>query len=336
MNSVVSTTGADTNRPPCVFLSHASEDNELAKRIAEDFQLHGINTFFDGWEIGPGDSFRQKIDAGLVRCTHFVVLLTQSSIEKPWVNAEMDAGFVKKISGSSKFIPLRYGLSADVLPPLLTGIYSPELTEYENDVQALIHYIHGVTSKPPLGGKLPVIQHTNGSLGLSRGAEVIARLMIEQSEHGNAFDPQIMADDLHEKTGLVDDDIVDAVDELSGLGFVRKHVTMGCGRLGFRSITPEAALFTELDKHFNEWNAEADALRVAADLENGATEGILSVMAEKYGWRPRRINPAVNYLIERNLVDASRGIGTFPWSCHWIYKNDKTRRFVRDRSSEDR
>jgi hypothetical protein len=122
------------------------------------------------------------------------------------------------------------------------------------------------------------------------------------------------------------------VDELEGFGFVRRHVTLASGALGFSSLAPEATLFAALDQHFKGWNPEADALRIAADLVNGSTDGMVSAMAETYGWPPRQMNPALSYLIERDLIDYSKAIGTYPWRTHWIARTHGTRRFVRDRS----
>ncbi len=318
---------------PCAFLCHSSKDKELAHRIASDFQRQGIDTFYDKWEIGPGDSLRQRIDAGLGRCTHFVALLTPNSIDAPWVNAEMDAAFVQKVSGKCKFIPLRSELAVNALPPLLQGLHSPELKDYEADIQALINGIHGVTQKPPLGpAPRAVRDRSAGRTGLSPAAEAIAKLMIERSEHGDSFDPQLDGNELRSATELPDDDLVDAIDELEGRGFVRKIVTMGCGALGFSRVVPEAALFSDLDQHFMDWNPEDDALRLAAELVNGGDGRGVPQIAEKLGWPPRRINPAVNYLIARDLIDSSEVCGTHPWCTHWIRKTPKTRRFVRDRS----
>lgn len=318
---------------PCAFLCHASEDKEIVRRIAKDFQANGIDTFFDEWEIGPGDSLRQKIDTGLDRCTHFIVVLSSASLGKPWVNAEIDAGFVRKLKGSCHFIPLRYGLDVSQLPPLLSGLASPALRDYDQDIQALIDFIHGASRKPPLGPAPKVIQESSkGKIGLSPAAEAIVKILIESSEHGDAMDPQVEPDRLRNTTGLSDDDLVDAVDELEGQGFIVKHVRLGCGELGFSSVTPQAALFVAFDKHFKDWDPEADAIRVAADLQNDVGDGIVSSMAEGFGWLPRRMNPAVNYLVERRLVDFGNEIGTYPWCRHWISKNHATRRFVRDRS----
>lgn len=320
------------NKNPCAFICHSSLDKDLAGRIARDFIGQGIDAFYDTWSIGPGDSLRQKIDEGLEDCTHFVALLTPNSIDKPWVNAEMDAAFVRKVEGQCKFIPLRKDLSVEAIAPLLRALHSPEIKNYEEDVRSLVNFIHGITRKPPLG-LIPsaIRESSNGATGLSPAAEFIAKLMIEASEHGDSFDPQMDANELKTAAALPEDDLVDAVDELVGRGFIKKHVTFGSGSLGFSFVTSEAALFSELDKFFMSWNPEEDALRVAADLVNGSDGGSVQDIAEKLGWLPRRVNPAVNYLIERELIDSSKATGTHPWCTHWIGKTHKTRRFVRDR-----
>ena len=68
------------NQAPHVFLSSASEDKELAVRLAKDLLAHGIDTFNYIWDIKMGESFRQRIDEGIINCTHFLVLLTPVSI----------------------------------------------------------------------------------------------------------------------------------------------------------------------------------------------------------------------------------------------------------------
>jgi len=112
--------GIDTNedgamsesqcRPIKAFLSHASEDRLFAKQIAEHLVANGIDTFFDQWEMRPGDSIRQKIDQGLEDCTHFILLATANSIDKPWVKTEIDGVYRRKIEGQCRLIPLRHKL----------------------------------------------------------------------------------------------------------------------------------------------------------------------------------------------------------------------------------
>jgi hypothetical protein len=72
-----------------VYLAHASEDKEtLARPIAEGLLARGVDVWFDEWEIRAGQSLRQRMEKGLGDCTHFLVLLTENSVSKPWVNEE--------------------------------------------------------------------------------------------------------------------------------------------------------------------------------------------------------------------------------------------------------
>ena len=313
------------------FICHASEDHALARRIAEMLHQNGIDTFFDEWEIQPGDIVKAGIEDGLDKCTHFIVLLTPSSHSKPWVNAEIDAGFIRKVEGKCRLIPLRAGLSIQQLTPLLQPLSSPSIDDFEEGIKTLISSIHGISAKPPLGPAPPVVSSAAGGVtDLSPAAEAIARLMIERSEHGDALDPSLEPNDLRDGIDLLDDALIDGVDELESMGLVRRHCASGDGVLGFHYITPEAALFGRLDKHLTETDPELDARRIAADLVNGVHDGNVKAIAGAYGWTPRRMNPAVNYLIESGLVETGHEIGSHPWACHWIRSTSHTRRFVRD------
>jgi TIR domain len=138
---------------PRVFLSYTVDNLDLARRVAEALEANGIETWWDKWCIYPGDSLRQKIDEGISECTHFLVLLTPQSIGKPWVNQEMDAGLVRKLNNQCRFLPVRYELPASALPPLLSGMYSPEIA-VDEEITQLINDIYGVTRRPPRGARL--------------------------------------------------------------------------------------------------------------------------------------------------------------------------------------
>ena len=319
---------------PHAFLCHATEDKGVARPLAEELRRNGIDTFYDEWEIGPGDSLRRKVEEGIGSCTHFIVLLTPVSIQKPWVNEEIDAGFVRNLEGKCKFIPLRCGLDFDKLSPLLKGKYSPALhgSHDESNTKKLIDSIHGVSDKPPLGEPPQAIRESSGgALGLSPAAEAIVRIMIEGSENGMADGQMLPLGQVKEAIGLEDDDIIDAVDELESRGYVRVISTQSIDPLDGEHVWAEASLFATFDKYFKPWNPENDALQIAAALVNGK-DGTVQTMAQEYNWPPRRMNPAVSYLIENGFVGASDELGSLPWVRWSIYKTPSTRRFVRDRS----
>ncbi|HVB82277.1 MAG TPA: TIR domain-containing protein [Candidatus Binataceae bacterium] len=341
-NSATSPTAEDSptgkeGPSPKAFLCHATEDKPLARRIAGDLQAAGIDTFFDEWEMRAGDSLRQKIDAGLGGCSHFIALLSPVSLHKPWVKAEMDGAFVLKLEGSCRFIPLRHGVSPELLPPLLKGSLSPSLDDYERDIKTLISDIYDISRKPPLGPSPPLLLNRRAGTGLSAAAEAIVRLVVERSKTGMSMDPQLSPDELRSATGMPDNDIIDAVDELHGLGLMRRYASIGCGPMGFHMVVPENELFAKMDRHFMAWNPEEDAVRIAADMVNSREDGTnVQTLAAQYGWEPRRMNPAVAFLANRRLINASREIGTHPWNRLLIMRTPATRRFVRDRSGPER
>jgi hypothetical protein len=83
---------------------------------------NGVDVWFDEWEIEPGDSLRQKMEEGLGSMTHFVVVLTETSIAKPWVAKEIDVGLVQQVGGKSRFVPLVVDLDPAKLSPFLQAM----------------------------------------------------------------------------------------------------------------------------------------------------------------------------------------------------------------------
>lgn len=311
------------NGVPKVFLSFAFEDIELAGKIANTLQANGIETWWSDWCIGAGDSIRQKIDEGLGDCTHFVVLLTPYSISKPWVNQEMDAGLVRKLSSGSKFIALRSELAAGDLPPLLQGALSPSVNACNLDLTQLINDIHGVTRKPPLGQAPAAVSQAKAiSTGYSAAATALAKFFVETTKEARKLDPCIELDELASKLSLSEEDVEDAVFELKGL--VTKHQ--------LELIYPEEELFVRFDKFWMGWDPSEDALRVASGLvndENFPCEP--SEIDAIVGWGPRRLNAAIAFLVGRSLVKDVRAMDGGPWLAVHLMKTDATRRFVKSK-----
>jgi hypothetical protein len=309
-------------KPPVVhkaFLSYGWEDRDLAKRIAESLQANGLETWWAEWEIRAGDSLRQKIDEGLRNCTDFLVLLTPTSIDKPWVNQEMDAGLVRKIESEARFIPIRHRLAVTALPPLLRGMLSPALEDFDSDILQLIHDILGVSRKPALGAP-PLAAETVDS-GYSPAATAVARLFVEITQNALHSDPMLSIEEVRERTSLSEEDVSDAIYELRGM--VEED---------YGTVVPLPELFVTFDKHFKEWAPAADGLTIAADLLNDASyPREPEQIAQRYGWQPRRLNPALAYLINRKLIQSLTHLGMGAWIAVHLEKTDATRRFVKSR-----
>lgn len=328
-------------RPTMVFLSHAHADAAHSLALATALNGAGIHVVYDKWDVQPGDSLVGFMEDGLAEMTHFLLLATPASIGRPWVTAEWRAALHRRLGEGIKLIVVRKDLGAPNLPILLRDYHSPSLDgDFAETVKALIDAIHGVGRRPPMGPRPTIVaaaeeaRLAGGSkTGLTLAAEAIATLLLERSEFGCEDDGVAPTQILREGTRLSDEAIEDAVDELADQGIVSVPSLMGHGDpLGFPFIRPRNTLFTNIEPKLSRTDPAGDALRIAVDLMNAQDQSDwLSKLAESYGWSPRRMNPAVAWLMERDLVETGNEIGSHPWITHWIRATPKTRRFVRDR-----
>ena len=315
------------------FVCHASEDKDLARRIATDFHAAGIETFFDEWDITASQSVRGRIDEGLAESTHVVVLLTDTSLGKPWVNAEIDAAFVRKVAGQGTLIPLRYRLPVQRLPPLLAALRSPEIVEYEKDIHTLIEEIKGVSRRPPVvvsNERTPAWSRSARVSPLAaRVAELFARLSISgRSSSGSSLEVV----ELQRLTGAADEHLIDAISELEDARLVKPRHCIGARPFGYVTVEATELLFWLVDPVVMGWNVMKDAIRVAAEVVNAPNESVqMFELAPRLGWSPRRLNPALSFLIAKRLVMHCRNLDAH-FVTSQINMTPATRRFLREHS----
>ncbi|MEA2887884.1 MAG: hypothetical protein QOD11_2244 [Bradyrhizobium sp.] len=331
----VNSIGASDVTIPRLYFAHASENHDMAKLLADRMLADGIDVWFDEWEIKAGDSLRQKMESGLAGCTHFLVLLTSEAIGKPWVETEIDAGFVRSVEGASKFMGIRSGVEISQLSPFLKTRRCPgvDLND-EADIAKLIAEIHGVSNKPPLGSAPKYV--ASSPVGLerwSRSAIAVARCLVETSENGIGIcDPQTTPGEIASSTGLSIDDIKIGTLDLLDAGLVKETKELNSDR-----FWPTVGLFIEFDQHFladpsgvGMFDSKKAAVTVAQLLVNENINQIpAKTLAEKFPqWKPRHFNSAVNYLIEANIVGSFTGIGCGPYCTTQLSADTGTKRFA--------
>jgi hypothetical protein len=317
-------------KQPLVYLAHGSEDKEtIVRPLAHRLMERGIDVWFDNWEIRSGDSLRQKMEEGLGNCTHFVVVLTPTSTTKPWVNAEIDAAFVRRVAGVSKLIALRCGIDVSSLSPFLAAQLSPEFRNgSEEDFERLVADIHGVSLKPPIGPKPAYVTAiSEGIPGWSGAAAAVAKYLVCSSVSGLYADPYATLEAVAASTGLPEDDVLDAVSELEDAGLVEVHRSLGDSQAPF---WPRPSLFVEFDHHFAGIDSSGDAVAIVSWVLNTGADGAgADEIAKQFSnWTDRQINSALNYLDENKLVTSSSSIDS-KWAVSIIMLNDRSRRFVK-------
>jgi len=279
------------------------------------------------------------MENGLSGCTHFLVLLTPESVGKPWVETEIDVGFVRNVEGISRFMGIRSGVEISQLSPFLKTLRCPEinLTD-EADVAGLIAEIHGASKKPALGSAPKYL--TSAPIGLerwSRSAIAVAKYLVESSENGiGSLDPQTTPQEVSLSTGLSVDDVRMGALDLQDAGLVKETDELNSDR-----FWPNVGLFIEFDRHFlsdpsgvGMFDSKKGAVAVARLLVN---ENINKIQAKELArrfpqWRVRHLNSAVNYLVETNVVGSFTGIGSAPYCVTQLTANTRTRRFAIENS----
>jgi len=79
-----------------IFLSHSSQDKDLATKLACDLTLAGFDVWFDSWAVEIGDSLYDRVFQGIDDSTFLVLCLSPSSVESQWISDELDAALAKE------------------------------------------------------------------------------------------------------------------------------------------------------------------------------------------------------------------------------------------------
>jgi hypothetical protein len=105
-----------------VFISHSSADKIFVDHIVADIIKHGIDVWYDKFEIRIGDSIPGKINEGLSESKYFIIVLSKHSVNSKWVQEELNAALVKQIALKGTFL----------LPVLIDNCHIPPLLSHRH------------------------------------------------------------------------------------------------------------------------------------------------------------------------------------------------------------
>lgn len=100
-----------------VFVSHASQDARIASRVAMGLRAFDYNTWYDEWELLPGDSIVERITTAIATTDVLLVLLSRSSVGSTWVRRELAVGLARQLSAEG----------VTVIPVLVEDCEIPDL-----------------------------------------------------------------------------------------------------------------------------------------------------------------------------------------------------------------
>lgn len=141
-----------------VFISHIHENGAVAKALKDfigDQLLNGVDTFVssDG-SISPGAPWQATIVARLRDSDIVIVICTNASIARPWINFEAGGALVK---GATVVPVCWHGCTKAALPPPLGNLHAIDL-DIDEDVRALMQIIATAAELHPKTVDVPLLR----------------------------------------------------------------------------------------------------------------------------------------------------------------------------------
>lgn len=122
-----------TARRPVVFLSHISEEGQVASAIKDELErafLGIVDTFVssDPRSLTPGIQWLEAVNTNLRTCAAMLVLASPESVRRAWVNFELGAAWARRV----RVVPICHlGMGPSDLPMPLSEFQAVRLTAEE-------------------------------------------------------------------------------------------------------------------------------------------------------------------------------------------------------------
>lgn len=268
------------------FISHGSEDKDrFVLPFATRLRELGVDAWVDRWEMGPGDSLVERIfEEGIGEAGAFVVVLSHTSVVKPWVKEELGAAVVRRINsgGSKRLIPVVLD-SGVAVPHSLQHLLWESVPEHglEGVAQNIADALQGVTAKPKLGGR-PTYTQTPVHWTTEPADETVFQLIAaEIRSHGPGW--ILFSDDVQQQAkerGIPDERFAEAMAVLQRDGLVAAKRILGGYRWMLEPFSDRTWLALEQDQGVDLHVARKELLAAivngqttSLDLTTGAVNG---------------------------------------------------------------
>lgn len=133
------------------FICHASEDKAAARSFALGLAQFGVTTWLDEAEMRPGDRLVDKLAAAIHNSRWFVILLTNNSVRKAWVQFELSQAIDREVRDEHTVVIPVVLSDCDIPHYLRNKIYVDlrDYGNYEHGIQQLANTIKGDILEPP-------------------------------------------------------------------------------------------------------------------------------------------------------------------------------------------
>ena len=118
-----------------MFVSYASASKEIARRLSQDLETGGCDSWFDDHKNLAGLPVAAEIEQGVNTSDVFVLVWSEEAASSPWVAAEVVHARNKKVAQRDGYLLIPLLLDNHPLPAgfdMYGWVYARDLTEYTN------------------------------------------------------------------------------------------------------------------------------------------------------------------------------------------------------------
>lgn len=128
-----------------VFFSHGSGDSHIVKKyLKPEVEQSGADVFLDEIDLEYGEDFRNRILNEIRECDELLVLLTPTSVNRPWVFTEIGAALVRdKPVIAVRYGPTNHELQERGVLSILGNIVLLEMDDFDDYVEQLAARVNG-------------------------------------------------------------------------------------------------------------------------------------------------------------------------------------------------
>lgn len=257
---------------PKVFVSHASEDKEsFVLEFATKLREHGVDAWLDKWEMLPGDSLVDKIfEEGLKEADAIIIVLSNNSVDKPWVREELNAGIMKKLSKGTKIIPVIID-ECSIPESLKSTLWEKidNLDNYSRSLDRILASIYGQKEKPPIGDAPSYVNSPIANIaGLVKTDNLVLKLSCEYAlkENDRILNPGKV---FLENDSLIipEPELLESLEVLDREGYIKLSRTIGAGFSHYQVTTHGLEEYsTAYFKNYHELQTNVISLLVNEDI----------------------------------------------------------------------
>lgn len=178
-------TQPDATATPRVFVSYSGDDWDcFVRAFATRLRSQGVDAWVAEWEIPGGGSLVKKIFVeGLGKADTIIIVLSKSSVTKPWVADELDLAVVRRIEDQTNLIPVR--IDNCTIPQALRATKRVSIrntNDYDKEFAEILESIFGVSQRPEMGTPPRwVVEKRNQFTGLNQIDDFTLNLLCEQA-----------------------------------------------------------------------------------------------------------------------------------------------------------